>query len=166
MEYEFTLPRRKNKGLKDIVVMVDESGSMHDVEVEAGFANLASLFDNGEIPLARTVVLHFSGYVDCIEVFEPGEVPIFERKTNGGTDFRAAFNEARELERKGIIDPCCWIMITDMYDSYPSPPEQPVLWLSTTPLGTLRDRLPDYGDIAWINTTPFWAREGLDNPYE
>mgnify|MGYP005645136759 CR=1 FL=1 len=150
LQHGFWMPSKGGKGIKDIVVMIDESGSMSEREVNAVFTNLSILFESGDIPLSKVALLHFASTVDHVDIIESGELPEYLRRTNGGTDFEEAFDKAKEMEEEGEIDPACYIVMTDMYAQTPPEPEHPVLWMSTTNPADIEYWIPEYGRLTHL----------------
>ena len=156
LQHGFWMPSKAGKTLDDIVIMIDESGSMSEDEVQAVFTNISELFEGGDIPLCRVAVIHFSGYSDIpdhhVELIDEGDMPEYMRRTNGGTNFQGAFNKAVELERRGEINPSCYIVMTDMEDEYPDEPDYPVLWMSTQSLEQVSGwpGIPEYGKFTQL----------------
>jgi predicted metal-dependent peptidase len=152
LQQGFWLPSKSSYGLKDIVIMNDESGSMNDEENQACLTNIDELAQLGIISFDRLVVMHFTSYVGKVEYFEPGDDIQYIRHSSGGTCFASVFNKARDMELEGDIDPSCYIVMTDMYDTYPPEPDHPVLWMSVTPTETLYsyNSIPEYGKLTHI----------------
>ena len=148
----FWLPSKSSYGLKDIVIMNDESGSMNDEENQACLTNIDELAQLGVISFDRLVVMHFTSCVGKVEYFEPGDDIKYIRHSSGGTCFTTVFNEAIRLEQEGDIDPSCYIVMTDMYDYYPPEPDHPVLWMSVTHPEILlgHDSIPEYGKLTHL----------------
>ncbi|SVC42810.1 uncharacterized protein METZ01_LOCUS295664, partial [marine metagenome] len=152
LEHGFWLPSKGSYGLRDIVIMNDESGSMSEEENQACLTNIDELNQQGIVSFDRVVLLHFTTSVSHIEYFEPGEDLIYRRHSSGGTSFDAAFKKAKELEDESLIDPSCYIVMTDMYDWFPPEPNHPVLWMSVTHPNELYSHgyIPDYGKITHL----------------
>jgi len=156
LQHGFWMPSKGGKSLDDIVIMIDESGSMGEEEIQAVFTNISELFEGGDIPLCKVAVIHFSGYDDIpdehIEIVHEGDMPEYSRRTNGGTNFEGAFNKAVELEARGEITPSCYIMMTDMEDYYPAEPDYPVLWMSTQSFEQVSNwpGIPEYGKFTQL----------------
>ena len=156
LQHGFWMPSKGGKSLDDIVIMIDESGSMGEEEIQAVFTNISELFEGGDIPLCKVAVIHFSGYDDIpdehIEIVHEGDMPEYSRRTNGGTNFEGAFNKAVELEARGEITPSCYIMMTDMEDYYPAEPDYPVLWMSTQSFEQVSEwpGIPEYGKFTQL----------------
>ena len=143
------MPRKKKDGVGDTIWMLDVSSSMHDLEVSAALTENHRMRQSGDIQMRRQVLIQYTSEVVSVEFFEPDEDITFERHGSGGTDVVSAFREANGLKQKGLIDPVCWIVMSDMYDDWPPEPEEPVIFISTTPLMELSGwRLPPYGVTA------------------
>ena len=153
------MPRRKKDGMGDWIVMLDVSGSMSDKEVGGCFGELNRLSRDGEIALRRTVVIQYTAHVVSVEYFQPGEEIVFTRNGSGGTDVSAAFREAKQLQYSGEIEPVCWLVMSDMYDCWPPPPEEDVLWISTTPLEHIARSVPPYGVVTHLQIPEFYEEE-------
>ena len=152
LQQGFWLPSKGSYGLKDIVIMNDESGSMNDEENQACLTNIDELSQLGLISFDRLVVMHFTSCVGKVEYFEPGDDIKYIRHSSGGTCFTTVFNKARDMELIGDIDPSCYIVMTDMYDYYPPEPDHPVLWMSVTHPEVLlgHDSIPKYGRLTHL----------------
>ena len=152
LQQGFWLPSKGSYGLRDIVIMNDESGSMSEEEKQACLTNIDELNQQGLVSFDRVVLMHFTTRVSHIEYFEPGDDIQYIRHSSGGTCFTTAFNKARDMELEGDIDPSCYIVMTDMYDTYPPEPDHPVLWMSVTPTETLYsyNSIPEYGKLTHI----------------
>lgn len=156
LQHGFWMPSKGGKSLDDIVIMIDESGSMSEEEIQAVFTNISELFEGGDIPLCKVAIIHFSGYDDIpdehIEIVHEGDMPEYSRRTGGGTNFEGAFNKAVQLEDRGMIQPSCFIMMTDMEDYYPAEPDYPVLWMSTQSFEQVSSwpGIPEYGKFTQL----------------
>jgi predicted metal-dependent peptidase len=132
------LPSVERRGLGEIVIAVDTSGSIGKPELEQ-FAGEISAISEEAKPEAIHVV-YCDAAVQSAQQFGPSEPVRLEPKGGGGTDFRPAFEWVAEND----IAPVCFIYLTDLCcDSYPGAPEYPVLWVTdsrrTAPVGeTLR----------------------------
>ena len=156
LNHGFWMPSKGGKTMDDIVIMIDESGSMGEDEIQAVFTNISELFEGGDVPLCKVAVIHFSGYDDIpdehVEIVHEGDMPEYSRRTSGGTDFEGAFKKAVQLEERGEITPSCYIMMTDMEDYYPEEPDYPVLWMSTQSFEQVSEwpGIPEYGKFTQI----------------
>ena len=156
LQLGFWMPSKAGKTMDDIVIMIDESGSMSEEEIQAVFTNISELFEGGDIPLCKVAVIHFSGYDNIpdehIEIVHEGDMPEYSRRTSGGTNFEGAFRKAVQLEERGEINPSCYIMMTDMEDYYPEEPDYPVLWMSTQSFEQVSNwpGIPEYGKFTQL----------------
>ena len=128
------LPSVERRGLGEIVIAVDTSGSIGKRELEQ-FAGEISAISEEAKPEAIHVV-YCDAEVQFAQQFGPSEPVVLEPKGGGGTDFCPAF----EWVAKNEIAAVCLIYLTDLCcDSYPEVPEYPVLWVtdsrSTAPFG-------------------------------
>ena len=152
LQQGFWLPSKGSYGLKDIVIMNDEAGSMSEEENQACLTNIDELNQQGLVTFDRVVLMHFTTRVSHIEYFEPGDDLIYKRHSSGGTCFDTVFKKAKDLEDDSLIDPSCYIVMTDMYDWFPPEPDHPVLWMSVTKPEVLyaNDLIPAYGKITHL----------------
>ncbi len=132
------LPSVDRRGLGEIIIAVDTSGSIGRLELEQ-FAGEISAISEDAKPEAVHVV-YCDAAVQSAQEFGPSEPVQLEPKGGGGTDFRPVFEWVAEND----IAPVCLIYLTDLCcDWYPEVPEYPVLWVTdsrrTAPFGeTLR----------------------------
>jgi predicted metal-dependent peptidase len=128
------LPSVELRGLGEIVIAVDTSGSIGKHELEQFAAEISAISEETQ-PEAIHVV-YCDAAVRCVQQFGPSEPVRLEPKGGGGTDFRPAFDWVAEND----FAPVCLIYLTDLCcDSFPEAPEYPVLWVtdsrSTAPFG-------------------------------
>lgn len=128
-----------------IVLTADTSGSMGPDELNAIGAALLELVR--ELRPEGLLVI----WCDSKVQGEPQEfdgdgslvLSDLKPKGGGGTDFRPPF---RLLAERGI-DPVCLIYATDLCcDSYPSPPDFPVIWL-VTQVPSFQPNPPPFGEV-------------------
>ena len=119
------LPSVERRGLGEIVVAVDTSGSIGNHELEQ-FAGEISAISEETKPEAIQVV-YCDAAVQSTQKFGPSEPIRLEPKGGGGTDFCPVF---QWVDESGIT-PVCLIYLTDLCcNSYPGAPEYPVLWVT------------------------------------
>jgi predicted metal-dependent peptidase len=128
------LPSVERRGLGEIVIVVDTSGSIGNRELEQFAAEISAISEEAQ-PQAIHVVYCDAAVQSTLE-FRASEPVQLEPKGGGGTDFRPAFDWVAEKD----ITPACLIYLTDLCcDSFPETPDYPVLWVTesrtTTPFG-------------------------------
>lgn len=128
------LPSVERRGLGEIVIVVDTSGSIGKRELEQFAAEISAISEEAQ-PEAIHVV-YCDAAVQCVQEFRASEPVKLEPKGGGGTDFRPAFGWVTEND----IAPACLIYLTDLCcDSFPETPDYPVLWVTdsrrTAPFG-------------------------------
>jgi predicted metal-dependent peptidase len=121
------LPSVERTGLGPIVIAVDTSGSISPKEL-AQFAGEISAISEEAKPETIHVV-YCDAVVQSSQEFREAEPVCLEPKGGGGTDFRPVFTWIEENQ----IAPVCLIYVTDLCcDSYPEPPDYPVLWVTNS----------------------------------
>jgi predicted metal-dependent peptidase len=128
------LPSVERRGLGEIVIAVDTSGSIGKLELEQFAGEISAIAEEAQ-PEAIHVV-YCDSAVQSTQEFTASEPVRLEPQGGGGTDFRPAF----EWVAKNDIAPVCLIYLTDLCcDSFPESPEYPVLWVTdsrrTAPFG-------------------------------
>jgi len=119
------LPSVERRGVGAIVVVVDTSGSIGKSELEQFAGEISAISE--EAQPEKILVLYCDAAVQSTQEFGPGEPVELQPKGGGGTDFRPAFGWVTEND----VAPVCLIYLTDLCcDSYPEPPEYPVLWVT------------------------------------
>jgi predicted metal-dependent peptidase len=121
------LPSVERRGLGEIVVAVDTSGSIGKLELEQFAGEISAISEEAQ-PEAIHVV-YCDAAVQCAQQFGPSEPVQLEPRGGGGTDFCPAFKWVAENN----IAPVCFIYLTDLCcHSYPEAPEYLVLWVTDT----------------------------------
>jgi predicted metal-dependent peptidase len=128
------LPSVERRGLGDIVIVVDSSGSIGKRELEQFAAEISAISEEAQ-PEAIHVV-YCDAAVQSVQEFRAVEPVKLDPKGGGGTDFRPAFDWVAENN----IAPACLIYLTDLCcNSFPEIPDYPVLWATesrrTAPFG-------------------------------
>jgi predicted metal-dependent peptidase len=119
------LPSVERRGLGEIVIAVDTSGSIGRRELEQFAGEISAISEEAQ-PEAIHVV-YCDAAVQSTQEFRASEPVRLEPKGGGGTDFRPAFEWVAEKD----IAPVCLIYLTDLCcDSFPDAPEFPVLWVT------------------------------------
>lgn len=119
------LPALHSEKLGPIVIVVDTSGSIDQVTIDAFAAEVNGVI--GEARPARTHVIYADAKVHRIDTFEGGEAIDLKPVGGGGTAFGPALDAAEELDEP----PVALIYLTDLYGSHRAQaPDFPVLWAS------------------------------------
>jgi predicted metal-dependent peptidase len=128
------LPSVERKGVGEIVIAVDTSGSIGKLELQQFAGEISAI--SGEAQPEVIHVVYCDAVVQSAQEFRPSEPVQLEPKGGGGTDFCPVFEWVTERD----LAPACLIYLTDLCcHSYPDPPEYPVLWVTdsrrTAPFG-------------------------------
>jgi len=128
------LPSVERRGLGEIVIAVDTSGSIGKRELEQFAGEISAISEEAQ-PEAIHVV-YCDAAVQSTQEFRASEPVRLEPKGGGGTDFRPPFEWVAEND----VAPVCLIYLTDLCcDSFPDTPAYPVLWVTdsrrTAPFG-------------------------------
>lgn len=128
------LPSVERRGVGEVVIAVDTSGSIGKVELEQFAAEISAIVE--EVQPDAIHVVYCDAAVQSVQSFGPSDTVRLEPKGGGGTDFRPPF----EWVRENGTTPACFIYLTDLCSSsYPESPEYPVLWVTdsgrTAPFG-------------------------------
>jgi predicted metal-dependent peptidase len=119
------LPSVERRGLGEIVIAVDTSGSIGNHELEQFAGEISAICEEAE-PEAIHVV-YCDAAVQSTQEFGPSEPIRLEPKGGGATEFCPVF---QWVDESGIM-PVCLIYLTDLCcNSYPEAPEYPVLWVT------------------------------------
>jgi len=128
------LPSVERRGLGEIMISVDTSGSIGRVELEQFAGEISSISEEAQPEVIH--VVYCDAAVQAAQQFGPSEAGRLEPRGGGGTDFRPAFEWVAENDVAAV----CLIYLTDLCcNSYPEAPEYPVLWVTdsrrTAPFG-------------------------------
>jgi len=119
------LPSVERRGLGEIVIAVDTSGSIGKVELEQFAGEISAISEEAQPDAIHAV--YCDAAVQSAQGFRASEPVRLEPKGGGGTDFRPVFEWVAEND----IEPACLIYLTDLCcDSYPEPPDYSVLWVT------------------------------------
>jgi len=119
------LPSVERRGLGEIVIAVDTSGSIGSPELEQFAGEISAISEEAQPETIH--VVYCDAAVQCTQQFGPSEPVRLEPRGGGGTDFCPPFKWVAENN----IAPVCFIYLTDLCcHSYPEAPEYPVLWVT------------------------------------
>ena len=121
------LPSKYDETLGDIVIAIDNSGSVSNKELQQFLSEMNAIL-NGLKPTSL-IAMQVDADVQTYDTYLREELPVkmnLRVKGRGGTDFRPPF---RRLEQEGI-KPECFVYLTDMEGPFPEDPGYPTLWLS------------------------------------
>jgi predicted metal-dependent peptidase len=119
------LPSVERKGVGEIVIAVDTSGSIGKLELEQFAGEISAISEEAQPEVI--LVVYCDAAVQDAQEFRPSEPVQLEPKGGGGTDFCPVFEWVAEKD----LAPACLIYLTDLCcNSYPEAPEYPVLWVT------------------------------------
>ena len=135
------LPSMRSEELPPIVVAVDTSGSIGQVELDQFAAEMTSILQEYN---TTCEVVYCDSEIGHTQTFTRDELPLnLEAKGGGGTDFRPPFIYVEEFF---YPQPSCLVYLTDMEGRFPdAEPGYPVLWVSTSSI----DKAP-FGEVVKI----------------
>lgn len=118
------LPSIKSEELKNMVVVMDTSGSINNKLVDEFATEINGIMEYYKTELT---VIYCDAKIANVEQFTSDDLPIkFRPKGGSGTDFRPPF----EYINKNSINPVCMLYFTDLEGTFPNyEPEYPVLWI-------------------------------------
>lgn len=127
--YDLVSPDQKSEAMGDIVISIDESGSLLDNQLAAIGAHCGGIFR--ECHPKRAIILRHTSEVTDVEIHEGPDYSDFrlERKSTGGTDFRPVFQYVAENFPEAQV----LLMFTDMEGPFPEGSNIETLWISSTP---------------------------------
>lgn len=128
-------PGLLSQKMNTIFFALDTSGSMSDLELEQGIAELRALFREGRTKMAFVCVDAQAGSIMKIDDHEQLTLEKINKFMygRGGTDFRPAFDAAEKYLKENPEETLdLFVYFTDMYGSFPEKrPHYDVLWCST-----------------------------------
>lgn len=134
------MPSLESKGLGEIGVLVDTSGSVNSVSLQYARGILEQVLD--EVQPAGITLYFVDTKVNGIHRMERGEPLTWEPKGGGGTSFVSFFEDVE----RGDIQPVCVIGISDLAATFGPVPSVPVLWLTDTENATA-----PFGEVVYVD---------------
>lgn len=122
------LPSIERKGVGNVYIWPDSSGSISNKEAEAISAEMRYILE--VVQPAKTIIVHCDAKVHGVSEFGQGECPSgFEFIGKGGTDPKPFFEYVNNQQDAHIA-----VCLTDMaFDHNIPQPSYPVIWVSTSP---------------------------------
>jgi predicted metal-dependent peptidase len=136
------LPSLRSTELKNVVCVLDTSGSITDSDLRMFEAEVKSIVEDYR---TNATVIYCDNQVNGVEHFEEGDIVALKHRGGGGTDFRPPFDY---LDSEGQV-PACLVYQTDGYCyDFPTDPGYPVLWVITP--GSSRSFQPPFGEVIFL----------------
>lgn len=119
------LPSKDGEAMGELVIAVDCSGSIGDIELNQFAAEITAI--KQDMNPATIHVVYFDSKVCHYDAFSRDDSLFIKAHGGGGTAFSPVFEF---IDEKGI-DPVATVFLTDLYCSdFGTPPAHPVLWVS------------------------------------
>lgn len=122
----FYLSTLHSENMGEIVVAIDTSGSIDQATLNAFGSEIKAIVQTSRP--SKTTVIYCDSEVNHVDEFGPNDELHFKLHGGGGTAFAPPFQHVAENN----ITPVCFVYLTDLYGSFPSAPDYPVLWCCTT----------------------------------
>jgi predicted metal-dependent peptidase len=131
------LPAKDSDVIGEIVVVVDVSGSISSVELDAFAAEMGAIFE--DVKPKKLHVIYCSAQIHKVDTFEPGDDFKIIPEGSGGTSFIPPF----EWVEANDIKPKCLIYLTDGYGDFPEEEDAPfpTMWCITN-----EEVIPPFGE--------------------
>ena len=140
-------PGRSGFGAGTVVIAIDTSGSIGELELNMFFAEMAGILE--DVRPKRLVVMWCDAKVHRVdEIEEASDLPALKKKGapgGGGTCFEPVFDEMQKL---GLDNVDALVYLTDGYGSFPKkPPEYVTIWGNISAPGIVKYPFGDVVDI-------------------
>ena len=143
---EFIYPGMSSEKTKDVVIIVDTSGSISNIMLTMMVSEIVTLIEAAEPE--RVHIISVDTSIKNIQVFDEGDTDIqsyIDLKGGGGTSFRPGFYYVDSLEEA----PGSIIYLTDgLCSSYPAIEYDNTIWLV---YGMLKSFKPPFGDVIFMD---------------
>lgn len=124
IQRDIYVPARSGNGARDVVLVVDTSGSIGQKELDRFFAEMSGIISDVR-PQTLHVVWCDAKVHKVDEISDTSEIGSLKPKGGGGTDFCPAF----EWVADNVPQPDALVYLTDGLGSFPAhAPDYPVLW--------------------------------------
>ena len=132
--------------VKNILFMIDTSGSMDDDMVTMAYSEIKGAIDQFDGRLQGLLGFFEAKVVPPVPFYDEDSFRIIKPKGGGGTSFKSVFDYIKEHMAKEL--PASIVILTDGYDAFP--PEScalgvPVLWIINN-----ENITPPWGKVARI----------------
>ena len=140
-------PGRSGFGAGTVVIAIDTSGSIGELELNMFFAEMAGILE--DVKPKRLVVMWCDAKVHRVdEIEEASDLVELKKKGapgGGGTRFEPVFDEMQKL---GLDNVDALVYLTDGYGSFPKkPPEYVTIWGNISQPGIVKYPFGDVVDI-------------------
>ena len=147
-ESPFLLPdyNEKDERVKDILFMIDTSGSMSDDMIRQAYSEIAGAFGQFDGKLQGWLGFFDAKATEPEEFTDEDEFRIIKPKGGGGTSFQCIFDYVKEHIDE--MEPASIVILTDGYAPFPEEEETlgiPVLWIINN-----EDANPPWGKVTRI----------------
>jgi predicted metal-dependent peptidase len=140
---DFIMPSLRSEGMGPLVIGVDTSGSVDDIQRQQMQAECRAIVADTE-PIRTTVIYCDTRVCGEPVTFERGQPIVLEDRGGGGTDFRPVFAYVATMPER----PACVVYLTDLCGVFPDQaPDYPVLWANT---GRWDRRVP-FGEVVRVS---------------
>ena len=132
--------------VKNILFMIDTSGSMDDKMVTAAYSEIKGAIDQFDGKLQGLLGFFEAEVVPPVPFYDEESFKVIKPRGGGGTDFSSVFHYVEEKMKDDL--PASIIILTDGYDSFPKESSAhgiPVLWVINN-----EDVNPPWGKVARI----------------
>lgn len=133
------MPGLRAEAMGPIAVAIDTSGSIDRVMLTQFSTELNAITD--DVQPERVHVAYCDAQIQRVDTFERGDPIALKPKGGGGTAFEPVMEWADGLDEP----PVCLVYLTDLYGSFGTAPNMPVLWATSTP----HAQVP-YGEVVHI----------------
>jgi predicted metal-dependent peptidase len=133
------MPGLYSQAMGPMAVAIDTSGSIDQVLLSQFASELNAIAD--EVSPERVHVVYCDAEIQREDVFERGETVVLKPRGGGGTAFEPVMDWADALDET----PVCLVYLTDLYGSFGTAPQMPVLWATPS-----RGVDVPYGDVVTI----------------
>lgn len=136
------MPGRKGFGAETVACVIDNSGSIHERELSAFFAEVGGVI--ADVRPRRVILIWCDAQVRQVDEASTLDEMAYLRVKGSPGGGRTSFIPPFEYLKEQGIKPDTLIYLTDLYGSFPDEPAYPVVWCATT------DQPVPFGDLVRI----------------